>query len=101
MIRRPGQCYRRDSPRELSFAAACSVVPEEANHGSGASGAQVAALAQDVLDFADVWPYVAFFLVGHDWGSRAAHGVAALAPERVIGLVALATGYGSGTPSER
>ena len=65
-----------------------------------ASGAQVAALAQDVLDFADGLALRRFFLVGHDWGSRAAHGVAALAPERVIGLVALATGYGSGTPSE-
>jgi pimeloyl-ACP methyl ester carboxylesterase len=65
-----------------------------------AGGAQVAALVQDVLDFADGLDLRRFFLVGHDWSSRVAHGVAALAAERVIGLVALATGYGSGNPSQ-
>jgi pimeloyl-ACP methyl ester carboxylesterase len=36
-----------------------------------------------------------FALVGQDWGSRAAHAVAVLAPERVTGLLVLATGYGA------
>jgi pimeloyl-ACP methyl ester carboxylesterase len=59
------------------------------------SGAQTAALANDVLDLANALNLERFFLIGHDWGSRAAHSVAVLAPERVLGLVALATPYGS------
>ena len=60
-----------------------------------AHSGQVAALAQDVLDLADELGIDRFVLVGQDWGSRAAHAVAILAPERVTGLVALATGYGA------
>ena len=59
-----------------------------------AHSGQVAALAQDVLDLADVLGIDRFALVGHDWGSRAADAVAILAPERVTGLLVLATGYG-------
>lgn len=65
-----------------------------------AASGQVAALGRDVLEFADGLGIDRFFLVGHDCGSRAAHAVAALAPERVLGMVALATGYGEGSPSE-
>jgi pimeloyl-ACP methyl ester carboxylesterase len=60
-----------------------------------AHSGQVAALAQDVLDLADELGIDRFALVGQDWGSRAAHGVAVLAPERVTRLLVLATGYGS------
>jgi pimeloyl-ACP methyl ester carboxylesterase len=59
-----------------------------------AHSGQVAALAQDVLDLADELGIDRFVLVGQDWGSRAAHAAAILAPERVTGLVVLATGYG-------
>jgi pimeloyl-ACP methyl ester carboxylesterase len=59
-----------------------------------AHSGQVAALAQDVLDLADALEIDRFALVGQDWGSRAAHAVAILAPERVTGLLVLATGYG-------
>jgi pimeloyl-ACP methyl ester carboxylesterase len=59
-----------------------------------AHSGQVAALAQDVLDLADALAIDRFVLVGQDWGSRAAHAVTVLAPERVIGLLVLATGYG-------
>ena len=60
-----------------------------------AHSGQVGALAQDVLDLADGLGIERFALVGQDWGSRAAHAVAILAPERVTGLVVLATGYGA------
>ena len=33
-------------------------------------------------------------LAGHDWGARTAHAAAVLAPERVAGLVTMATAYG-------
>jgi pimeloyl-ACP methyl ester carboxylesterase len=60
-----------------------------------AHSGQVAALAQDVLDLADELGIDRFALVGQDWGSRAAHAVTILAPERVIRLLVLATGYGT------
>jgi pimeloyl-ACP methyl ester carboxylesterase len=59
-----------------------------------AGGAQVAALATDVLDLLDVLGLGQVLLVGHDWGARAAYAAAVLAPERVTGLVAMATAYG-------
>jgi pimeloyl-ACP methyl ester carboxylesterase len=59
-----------------------------------AAGAQVAALAADILELADKLRLPPFLLVGHDWGARAAHAVAALAPERLTGLVTLSTAYG-------
>ncbi len=54
---------------------------------------QTGALAQDVLDFADAVGIAGFVLVGHDWGARTAYAVAVLAPERLLGLVTLATPY--------
>jgi pimeloyl-ACP methyl ester carboxylesterase len=59
-----------------------------------AGGAQVAALGTDILELADALRIEQFLLVGHDWGARAAHAVAALAPERLTGLVTLSTAYG-------
>jgi pimeloyl-ACP methyl ester carboxylesterase len=54
---------------------------------------QTAALAQDVLDFADAFGLDRFMLVGHDWGARTAYSVAVLAPQRLLGLVTLSTPY--------
>ena len=48
---------------------------------------QLAALACDVLEFADALELATFILVGHDWGARAAQAVSALYPERVEHLV--------------
>jgi pimeloyl-ACP methyl ester carboxylesterase len=62
-----------------------------------ARSGQVAALASDVLDLLDALGLERVLLVGHDWGARAAHAVAALAPERLSGLVTLATAYGPRT----
>ena len=62
------------------------------HHPEALSG-QTAALAQDVLDFADSLAIDRFVLVGHDWGARTAYSVAVLAPQRIMGLVALSTPY--------
>ncbi|PZF11920.1 hypothetical protein DEJ25_08720 [Curtobacterium sp. MCPF17_011] len=59
-----------------------------------ARSAQVAALATDVLDLLRELALGPVVLVGHDWSARAAHAVAALAPEAVSGLVTVATAYG-------
>jgi pimeloyl-ACP methyl ester carboxylesterase len=62
------------------------------HHPEALSG-QTAALAQDILDFADALSIDRFVLVGHDWGARTAYSVAVLAPQRLMGLVALSTPY--------
>ena len=51
------------------------------------------ALAQDVVDLADGLGLDRFAVVGHDWGGRAAYTLAALWPERVASIAALALGY--------
>jgi pimeloyl-ACP methyl ester carboxylesterase len=51
--------------------------------------AEQAALAQDVLDFADALEIDRFAMAGFDWGNRAACIVSILAPERVIGQVSM------------
>jgi pimeloyl-ACP methyl ester carboxylesterase len=50
---------------------------------------QQAALAQDLLDFMDALGIGKAVVAGYDWGGRAACIVAALHPERVIGLVSV------------
>jgi pimeloyl-ACP methyl ester carboxylesterase len=62
-------------------------------HHPDALSGQTAALAQDVLDFADTLSIDRFVLVGHDWGARTAYSVAVLAPQRLMGLVTLSTPY--------
>jgi pimeloyl-ACP methyl ester carboxylesterase len=59
-----------------------------------ARGGQVAALGSDVLDLLDALSIERCVLVGHDWGSRAVHAAATLAPDRVLELVAMSTAYG-------
>ena len=51
------------------------------------------ALAQDVIDLADGLGLDRFAVVGHDWGGRAAYTLAALWPERLASIAALALGY--------
>jgi pimeloyl-ACP methyl ester carboxylesterase len=50
-------------------------------------------LAQDALDLADRLGWDRFAVVGHDWGARIAYSLAALFPERVTRIVALALAY--------
>lgn len=54
---------------------------------------QQAALAADLLAFMDALSIQKALLGGYDWGGRAACIVAALWPERVIGLVSCGMGY--------
>jgi len=51
------------------------------------------AIAQDAVDLADRLALDRFAIVGHDWGARAAYTVAALFPERVTSITALALAY--------
>jgi pimeloyl-ACP methyl ester carboxylesterase len=51
------------------------------------------ALAQDAVDLANALGLERFAVVGHDWGARAAYTMAALFPERVTAVVALALAY--------
>ncbi|HSO06578.1 MAG TPA: alpha/beta hydrolase [Pelomicrobium sp.] len=62
---------------------------------------QISALTQDLLDLLDALGAERVLLVGHDWGARAAYGVAALAPERLLGLVACSVGYGTNSPAQQ
>ena len=51
------------------------------------------AIAQDALDLVQVLGWERFAVVGHDWGGRAAYILAAIAPERLTSITALAIGY--------
>jgi pimeloyl-ACP methyl ester carboxylesterase len=51
------------------------------------------ALAQDLIDLADGVGLEQFAVVGHDWGARAAYTLAALAPQRIAAIAALALAY--------
>ena len=51
------------------------------------------ALAQDAIDLVDGLGIDRFAVVGHDWGARAAYTLAALFPERVTSVTALALAY--------
>lgn len=50
-------------------------------------------LAQDAIDFLDGLGIERCTVIGHDWGGRAAYNLAALIPERLDMIVALAIGY--------
>ena len=54
------------------------------------------ALARDIVDLADAIGLDRFAVVGHDWGARAAYTVAALFPQRVTAIAALALAYQPG-----
>ncbi|SAK66746.1 alpha/beta hydrolase fold protein [Caballeronia catudaia] len=51
------------------------------------------ALAQDAVDLADTLGIARFDVVGHDWGARAAYTIAALFPQRVRRMAALALAF--------
>jgi pimeloyl-ACP methyl ester carboxylesterase len=77
-----------------------AIVPD--NRGTGGTtfrspdtprDGQAVALAQDTVDLADALGLDRFAVVGHDWGARAGYTLAALAPERVTAVAALALAY--------
>jgi pimeloyl-ACP methyl ester carboxylesterase len=72
------------------------------NRGTGATrflaadtvrDGQAVALARDTLDLADALGLARFAVVGHDWGARVAYTLAALAPQRITTIAALALAY--------
>jgi pimeloyl-ACP methyl ester carboxylesterase len=63
--------------------------PTRLRDSSAPRMAEQAALAQDVIDFADALRIERFALAGFDWGNRAACITSILWPERVIGQVAI------------
>ena len=61
-----------------------------------ARSGQIAAMAQDVLEFADALEFKRFAVVGHDWGARIAYLLASVFPERVSRIAALSVGWQPG-----
>jgi pimeloyl-ACP methyl ester carboxylesterase len=51
------------------------------------------ALAKDAIDVADALGLTKFSVLGHDWGARTAYTLAALWPQRLAGIAALALSY--------
>jgi len=84
----------------LNAAGYRTVVPDL--RGSGATrflsadtprDGHAVALAQDAIDLADGLGLGQFAVVGHDWGARTAYTLAALAPDRITSISALALAY--------
>jgi pimeloyl-ACP methyl ester carboxylesterase len=67
--------------------------PTEFLSGETPRFAAAVALAQDVIDLANVIGVERFAVVGHDWGARIAYTLAALFPERTSAIAALALAY--------
>jgi pimeloyl-ACP methyl ester carboxylesterase len=72
--------------------------PTRFRHAHTMRSGQLAALGQDVLDFADAVGLRKFAVVGHDWGARAAYIAATEAPDRITHCVGLSVGYGTNAP---
>jgi pimeloyl-ACP methyl ester carboxylesterase len=66
--------------------------PTEVNETEARSG-EAAALGQDLLDLADALEISVLKVIGHDWGSRAGHAAAILAPHRITRLLAISSPY--------
>lgn len=60
---------------------------------------EIAAMAQDALDFADAIGLERFAVVGHDWGARIAYLLASVFPQRITCCAALSLGWQPGPPS--
>jgi pimeloyl-ACP methyl ester carboxylesterase len=59
---------------------------------------EIAAMAEDVIGFADALGLRTFAIVGHDWGARIAYLLASIIPERIDRIVALSVGWEPGDP---
>jgi pimeloyl-ACP methyl ester carboxylesterase len=60
---------------------------------------EIAALAQDALDFAAALQLERFAIVGHDWGARVAYLLSAVQAQRVSACVALSVPWEPGLPA--
>lgn len=76
--------FRTITPELRGFGATRFVAPDTTRDGTGV------ALAQDAIDLADALGLERFAVAGHDWGARAAYLLAALFPERIRSIAALA-----------
>jgi pimeloyl-ACP methyl ester carboxylesterase len=85
------------APWLRGFGATRFLSGETLRDGSGV------ALTQDAIDLADALGFHRFSVIGHDWGARTAYALAALWPERLASIAALALSYSPGgrfpTPS--
>lgn len=61
----------------------------------------IAALVLDLAQFLVALDLNGVVLGGYDWGARAAYGVAALSPQRLVGIVAAAAGYATAIPASQ
>ncbi len=61
---------------------------------------QIAALAQDLLQVAEVLGIERFSVFGHDLGARTAYTAAVLAPERLRACVAMSAGWDGNNPNQ-
>ncbi|MGX8012795.1 alpha/beta fold hydrolase [Mesorhizobium sp. ORM8.1] len=57
---------------------------------------EIAAMAQDVLDFADALGLERFAVVGHDWGARIVYLLASVCPARLRCCAAMSLGWQPG-----
>jgi pimeloyl-ACP methyl ester carboxylesterase len=57
---------------------------------------QIAAMSQDVLEFADSLGIDRFHFVGHDWGARIGYFLATIASERLQRMVTMSLGWDPG-----
>src|SRR5579871_3681998 len=79
--------FRTITPYLRGFGLTRFLSRETARDGRGV------ALAQDVIDLADVLGIDTFFVAGHDWGARAAYWAAGLFPSRVSKIAALSVPF--------
>jgi pimeloyl-ACP methyl ester carboxylesterase len=67
--------------------------PTEFLSGATPRFAGAVAMAQDIVDLANKLGFERFAVVGHDWGTRIGYTLAALFPERIQSIAALALAY--------
>ncbi len=79
--------FRTIAPFLRGFGATRFLSPDTPRVGVAA------ALAQDALDLMDRLVIHRFSVIGHDWGARTGYALAALAPERLSSLCALALAF--------
>jgi pimeloyl-ACP methyl ester carboxylesterase len=79
--------WRTIVPHLRGFGPTRFLSPSTPRVGSGV------ALTQDTINLADALGLDRFAVVGHDWGARIGYTLAALFPERVTSVAALALGY--------
>ena len=87
-----GWCHRWQTPDTACWCRICAAMAPRGFWIRRARMAQQAAIAQDVIDFADALGLEQCALAGFDWGNRAACIATILHPERVRAQVAI-NGY--------